>query len=85
MCMIREDMKFVGLIAFYEQKDRIKAKYNKLDRNEKALYKYYVYSRRQLKEHTCDLILLYLNNTCQDDGTFVTNNMLKAECNKYRM
>lgn len=85
MCMIREDMKFVDFIAFCEQKDRIKAKYNKLDRNGKALYKYYVYSRRQLTEHSCDLIWLFLNDGVQSNGWIITNDILKKECNKYRM
>ena len=83
--MIREDMKFIGYIAFYEQKDRIKAKYNGLNRNEKELYKYYVYSRRRLKERTCDLIWLFLNDTGEDIEHRITNKVLKEECRKYRM
>lgn len=85
MCMIREDMKFIGYIAFYEQRCRIKEKYLKLNRNDKELYKYYVYSRRQLTVHTCDIIWQFLNNIKGDETLFISDNILQKECKKYRM
>lgn len=85
MCMIRESMKFIGYLAFYEQKDRIRAEYLKLTRDDKVLYKYYVYSRRKIRECTCDLIWQFLNNLEPDAADFVTDEILKNECRKYRM
>lgn len=78
--MVREDMKFIGYRAFYKVRYKIQEKYDKLNKNDKVVYKYYVYSRRQLKEYTCDLIWGFLN----DDET-ITNEMLATECAKYRM
>lgn len=82
--MIRDNIRFVGYRAFYEKRDYIKAQYSSLDREDKWTYKWYVYSRRQLKEYTCDLIWRFLNNE-EDEEFKVTEQMLKDECYKYRM
>jgi hypothetical protein len=83
--MIRDDIKFIGYRAFYNKKDRVKEHYKKLNREDKTIYKYYVYSRRQLKECTCDLIWRFLNDDMEDEEYTVTETMLKDECYKYRM
>lgn len=82
--MIKEEMKFAGYKAFFEQKERIKIMYNNLTRKEKELYKYYVYSRRQLTNYTCDLIWQFLNNA-PNDAFIIEETTLKKECSKYRM
>lgn len=82
--MIREDISFVGYRGFYNRRHIIKARYEKLSKKEKWVYKYYVYSKRHLKEYTCDLIWRFLNN--EEDAEFlVTDEMLANECYKYRM
>lgn len=78
--MVREDMKFIGYRAFYKVRYHIQEKYEMLSKCDKVIYKYYVYSRRQLKEYTCDLIWGFLN-----DDENVTEELLKIECTKYRM
>lgn len=78
--MIRDDIRFVGYISFYERKDIIKEKYQKLSKDDKLTYKYYIYSRRYLKEYTCDLIWQFLN-----DDEFITETILKKECVKYKV
>lgn len=78
--MVREDMKFIGYRAFYKMRYNIQEKYDMLSRCDKVVYKYYVYSRRHLKEYTCDLIWGFLN-----DDENVTEELLKLECAKYRM
>lgn len=78
--MIKDDMKFIGYINFYKMRYAIKYKYNNLSKSDKVLYKYYVYSRRQLREYTCDLIWCFLN-----DDEFITDEIMKSECAKYRM
>ena len=83
--MIKEDMKFIGYRAFYNNRKRLKQKYVKLNRDDKIIYKYYVYSRRQLRDYTCDLIWRFLNDNGEDEEFIVTTQMLKDECYKYRM
>lgn len=82
--MIKDNIRFVGYRAFYEKRNYIKAQYSVLGREDKWTYKWYVYSRRQLKEYTCDLIWRFLNNE-EDEEFIVTEQMLKDECYKYRM
>lgn len=82
--MIRNDVRFVGYLAFYKKKDIIKKRYSNFSREDKWIYKWYIYSRRQLKEYTCDLIWRFLNDE-QDEENMVTDGMLKDECYKYRM
>ena len=83
-CMIKEDISFTGYKGFYMRKDVIKIKYNRLTIEEKWVYKYYVYSKRHLKEYTCDLIWRFLNDEEEPDS-LVTDEMLLNECCKYRM
>lgn len=61
--MIDDNMKFNGFPDFYSRKDIISGLYANLAINEKAIYKYYVYSRRYLRERTCDSIWEYINAT----------------------
>lgn len=83
--MVREKMKFIGYRDFYKKHELIKGLYTHLDKNDKRIYKYYVYSRRQLRECTCDLIWRFLNDTDEFDEFTITEDMLYDECFKYRM
>lgn len=83
--MIKENMMFIGYRDFYKKHHIIKDNYSKLNRNDKVIYKYYIYSRRQLRECTCDLIWRFLNDTDEYDEFTITPEMLKEECFKYRM
>lgn len=59
--MINDNMKFNGFPDFYNRKDIISGLYANLTIDEKVIYKYYVYSRRYLRERTCDAIWEYIN------------------------
>lgn len=59
--MIQDNMRFNGFPDFYSRKDIISGLYANLKIDEKAIYKYYVYSRRYLRERTCDAIWEYIN------------------------
>lgn len=59
--MINDNMRFNGFPDFYGRKDIISSMYANLTTNNKFLYKYYVYSRRYLRERTCDAIWEYIN------------------------
>lgn len=58
-------MKFFGYHDFYKQRSSLRYQYINLTTSDKYLYKYYVYSRRYLKERTCNMIWEYLN--CADE------------------
>ena len=59
--MVKYSMRFDGIVDFYERKERIRHSYLSLTTREKYEYKYYVYSRRILKDKSCDAIWEYLN------------------------
>lgn len=59
--MIHDNMRFNGFRDFYERKDILSGLYANLTITDKFLYKYYVYSRRYLRERTCDAIWEYIN------------------------
>ena len=59
--MIDDNMRFNGFPDFYSRKDIISGLYIRLGVHDKAVYKYYVYSRRYLRERTCDAIWEYIN------------------------
>ena len=84
MFMIKDDISFVGYRGFYTRRDYIRTRYSNLSTNEKWIYKYYLYSKRHLKEYTCDLIWRFLNNE-EDEEFLVTPEMLLKECSKYKM
>ena len=59
--MIHDNMRFNGFPDFYSRKDIISSLYANLNINDRFIYKYYVYSRRYLRERTCDAIWEYIN------------------------
>lgn len=59
--MIHDNMRFNGFPDFYSRKDIISSLYANLTINDRFIYKYYVYSRRYLRERTCDAIWEYIN------------------------
>ena len=52
---------FYGLIDFYPNKENIKEIYNNLTKEEKKIYKMYVYSLPFMEDNIKDLIWEYLN------------------------
>ena len=59
--MIKENMRFIDFVDFYNRKDTIASSYWDLGYYDKVVYKYYVYSRRHIRERLCDAIWEYLN------------------------
>lgn len=80
--MIKDNVRFNGYRDFYRRHDVIKNVYELFNREDKTIYKYYVYSRRYLKEYTCDLIWQFLNDSGDVE---ITKEMLSEERVKYRM
>lgn len=82
--MIKDNIRFVGFISFYNRRYIIKELYTALNRDDKLTYKYYVYSRRHLTEYTCDLIWRFLNDDFADEQDTIEM-LLQKECFKYKM
>lgn len=59
--MVRDVMMFSSFDDFYIKKDVIKAMYSKIPRGDKMVYKYYLYSRRYIKERLCDIMWEFVN------------------------
>ena len=80
--MVRADMCFVNFCDFYVRRKVIKRLYSKLSTDNKAIYKYYVYSRRILKEKVCNMIWDFLNAE-DDEQLNIYAEKLDTEYSKY--
>ena len=84
MRMVYDNMKFMGYHGFYKERYKIRSAYQRLSSSGKYLYKYYVYSRRYLKERTCNIMWEFLN--CADDFEMeVIDSKLYDEWFRYKM
>lgn len=82
--MIRDDIKFVGVRDFYKRCDYIRSIYSLLKSEDKMVYKYYLYSKRHIREYTCDIMWEFLNE--EFDGDFIRiRDRLYEETYKYRI
>lgn len=82
--MIKDNVRFIGYRGFYNRHDIIKDEYSKMLFEDKQIYKYYIYSRRYLREYTCDLIWNYLNDNLDSNEESIEV-LLSEECYKYKM
>ncbi len=80
--MVKESMCFDTFCDFYDRREYIRAAYVELNKGDKTLYKYYVYSRRILKDKTCDIIWEYLNS-CDGEERVICIGNLNKEHSKY--
>lgn len=81
--MIDDEIKFIGIRDFYIRCDRIKRRYLLLSRQEKEIYKYYVYAKRHIREYSCDIIWEFLN---EEDTDFTKiKEKLYSETFRYRI
>lgn len=82
--MVKENMCFVDFDDFYVRREIIRALYQRLSIYDKTVYKYYVYSRRLLREKICDIIWEYLNVPDGEDKVVCQTN-LSREYHKYHI
>ena len=61
--MIEDKMYFVGFSDFYTRRYIIRNNYRVLSSYNRKMYKYYIYSRRYMKERLCDMVWEFLNVT----------------------
>lgn len=59
--MIRDYMRINGFTDFYERREYLATRYLFLTTEEKTVYKWYIYSRRYIRERLCDAMWEYLN------------------------
>lgn len=59
--MIKDNMRISGFKDFYDRKDIISRLYLHLSPDDKMIYKWYIYSRRYIREKLCDAMWEYLN------------------------
>ena len=65
--MIKDNMYFISFNDFYIKKEIIRNNYRVLSNYNQRMYKYYVYSRRYMKNKICDMIWEFLNNEDIDE------------------
>ena len=82
--MIKESMCFANFNDFYSRKKIIRTLYNSSSLYDKGIYKYYIYSRRYLREKVCDIIWEYLNAS-DDTELMICASNLGKEYSKYRL
>ena len=80
--MINENVKFVNFSDFYKNRYIIRGFYTNMSTNEKIIYKYYVYSRRYLRERICDIIWEFLN-ACDEIELESCDTLLNRESMRY--
>lgn len=59
--MIKDNMRIGSFKDFYERRETLSGMYSRLSPNDKMVYKWYIYSRRYLREKLCDAMWEYLN------------------------
>ena len=90
--MIYDNMRITGFKDFYDRRFLIAGRYKNLRPDDKIIYKYYIYSRRYLREKICDAMWEFLNAVCieelSDASVRLTQAYMKYQCevpydNKY--
>ena len=82
--MSKDSMRFANFSDFYARKKIIRTIYNNSSQYDKCVYKYYIYSRRYLREKVCDMIWEYLNVVDDTELMYCASNLGK-EYSKYRL
>lgn len=59
--LMKENMYFNDFIEFYAKKKLIRVMFGRMMRDEREMYKYYIYSKRIFSVKICDMIWEYLN------------------------
>lgn len=81
--MINDSMRITGFKDFYERRQLIMARYNMLRPEDKIIYKYYIYSRRYLRERLCDAMWEYINAVSIEEAADASARLHQAYA-KYR-
>lgn len=80
--MISDSIKFSNFADFYNKRYVIRETYSRMCLNNKVIYKWYVYSRRYLKERVCDMIWEFINS-CDDYELEYYDMQLNRESMRY--
>ena len=80
--MISERIKFSNFTDFYNKRYLIRDTYLHMYSHDRVIYKYYLYSRRYLKERVCDMMWEFLN-ACDDTELELYDMQLNRESMRY--
>ena len=80
--MIKNNMCFNDFCDFYSRRKFIREMYKNLSSDDKVIYKYYVYSRRVMKEKVCDMIWEFIN-AFDEEEYIIKEEKLYQEREKY--
>ena len=82
--MIADNMRISGFKDFYERRNILATKYLFLSPDDKMVYKWYIYSRRYIREKLCDAMWEYLNaatiEELADASTRLSQGYAKYRC-----
>lgn len=81
--MFDDRLRFFGYREFYRKRELIEKVFNLSSSNERQIYKYYIYSRRYLRERTCDVIWEYLNALDKEEHV-IKDEQLYKELFRYK-
>lgn len=81
--MIKPNLRFDDFCDFYDRKNYIKDAYINLSPDDKRVYKYYIYSRRIIREKMCDTIWGFLNAEDTEELVIYLS-QLRSERGKYK-
>lgn len=81
--MIKDNMRISGFKDFYERKDILAARYMFLSPDDKMVYKWYIYSRRYIREKLCDAMWEYLNAVTIEELSDANTRLMQGYA-KYR-
>lgn len=81
--MFDDRLRFFGYREFYNKREFVSKLFNYSSIKEKQIYKYYIYSRRYLKERTCDIIWEYLN-AFDNEEKLIKDEQLYKELFRYK-
>lgn len=81
--MIKDNMRISEFKDFYKRKDIISRQYLHLSPEDKLIYKWYIYSRRHIREKLCDAMWEYLNAKTIDEFLDAKNRLSQGYA-KYR-
>ena len=76
-------MSFSSFEDFYNRRDIIRNYFSTLSVCDKGTYKYYVYSRRYLKERLCDMMWMYIAGT-EEDVSYCKESLEREHC-RYKL
>lgn len=75
--LMKENMYFSDFVEFYIKKKLIRVQFARMMKEEREMYKHYIYSKRILSTKVCDMIWEYLNAIDDEELMWCASNLGK--------